>query len=270
MKKILVLTDFSQNAEAAIRFAIQLASQSNFALTFFYVCQIMRPTQWKETIYASFEKDELRSYKNRLQKYVTAVYERSGIPTPEKIEIEVQNGINTETNILEFSSKNKYDYLCISRHGHGNSLSLFGSITSHLITKSEIPVIVIPSNYQVSQIDSITYVSDLTNVEKELKLTMEFSESIGAEVELLHFTSAEDDLRHLNTLNVPIKVHYEPLKYEKTLIENMEDVFKHGKTSMLIMFTKHKRTFFEKLFISSISAEYASTSNIPLLVFKKP
>ncbi len=37
MKKILVTTDFSANSKAAIRFAIQLASQSDTALPFLHV-----------------------------------------------------------------------------------------------------------------------------------------------------------------------------------------------------------------------------------------
>lgn len=44
MKEILVTTDFSANSGAALRFAIQLASQSEVALTFLHVQQVMRLT----------------------------------------------------------------------------------------------------------------------------------------------------------------------------------------------------------------------------------
>ncbi|MDB5241021.1 MAG: Universal stress protein family [Spirosoma sp.] len=44
MKKILVTTEFSANSRAALRFAIQLASQSEVALTFLHVKPVMRLT----------------------------------------------------------------------------------------------------------------------------------------------------------------------------------------------------------------------------------
>jgi hypothetical protein len=53
------------------------------------------------------------------------------------------------------------------------------------------------------------------------------------------------------------------------LIENMNEAFQRSKPSMVVMFTDQERSFFEKIFSSSISAEYASVSEIPLLVFKK-
>ncbi|MDR6782771.1 nucleotide-binding universal stress UspA family protein [Pedobacter africanus] len=36
MKRILVTTDFSANSKAGLRFAIQLAAQNNYQLTFFH------------------------------------------------------------------------------------------------------------------------------------------------------------------------------------------------------------------------------------------
>ncbi len=269
MKKILVPTDFSNNSVAAVRFALQLASQSDFKLTFFHSCNIQRPTAWKDSVYEAFKEKELAEQSASLLKYVNSSFESLGA-VPEDLNYEVQCGSIVESTILDYAEKNNFDYICISRKGHGNSIQIFGSITSHLITKSEVPVITVPSSYQQAKIETITYATDLSNLEKELQLVSEFSESLGANLEVLHFKAAGDDLIETPEAGYPVKIHFEPLKYEKTLIENIDGMIKQSNTSMLVMFTKQKRTFFEKLFVSSISAEYASEIDIPLLVFKKP
>lgn len=44
MNKILITTDFSSNSKAGLRFAIQMASQHNYSLTFFHSYHLLRPT----------------------------------------------------------------------------------------------------------------------------------------------------------------------------------------------------------------------------------
>ena len=269
MKKILVPTDFSSNSVAAVRFALQLASNNNFELTFFHSCNIQRPTAWKDSVFETFKEKELAQQSESLLRYVNSSFESLNT-VPENINYEVQCGSAVESTILDYSTKNNFDYICMSRKGHGNSLQLFGSITTHLITKSEIPVIAVPSNYDQSKIETITYATDLSNLDKELPLVMDFAEEIAAKLEVLHFRTPGDELIETPAANYPVQIHFEPLKYEKTLIENIDGFIKESNTSMLVMFTKQKRTFFEKLFVSSISAEYAAEIDIPLLVFKKP
>lgn len=269
MKKLLVATDFSSNSASAIRFAIQLASQNNFTLTFFHSCHIQRPTAWKDSVYTAFEQNELSNQEKSLNDFVKSSY--TGIaPIPEHFDYHIYNGTESDLNIMEFAAKNKYDFICIGKTGHGKSIKLFGSTTSDLITKSQVPVIAVPENYREVKIEKITYASDKSNLDKELKLVLDFSQSINAEVEVLHFKTPGDELIQSTETDYPVKFHVEKLNYEKTLIENIDGVIKRSGTSMLVMFTQQKRTFFEKLFVSSISAEYASIIDIPILVFKKP
>jgi nucleotide-binding universal stress UspA family protein len=265
MKKILVTTDLSMNSQAALRFAIQLASQNNYSLSFFYSCDILKPTLWSDSSFATYEKNEIEKIKQELYQFVSLAYENAGI-IPEAIDCEVENGAKTDENIMAFAVKNKYDYICISRRGKGNSFKVFGTIISHLINKSEVPVIAVPNNYEPNQITSITYASDLENVNAELEKVNDFAASLDANVEVLHFKVPGDELIHTN---LPLAIHFEPYHYEKSLIANLNKVIEQTRPSILVMFTKQKRTLLEKLFVSSISAEYAAVIKIPLLVFKK-
>lgn len=59
MKKILVTTDFSESPKAALRFVKQWASQEAAALTVLPIIELLRPTSWRNTTYAAYEKREL-------------------------------------------------------------------------------------------------------------------------------------------------------------------------------------------------------------------
>ena len=55
----------------------------------------------------------------------------------------------------------------------------------------------------------------------------------------------------------------------ETMIANLEKALKKSKPSLLIMFTEQNRTLFQKIFLSSDSAEYSFNAKVPLLVFNK-
>lgn len=276
MKKILVITDMSANSKAGIRFAIQFASQSNYQLTFFHVYHFLRPTKWSDSVYTSFEHSEHEKTKTRLCKFVSSLYKSKG-ETVKELTCIVQTGGASGREIMQYAQENKFDYICGSRSGTGKTSMLFGSVISDLIKKCNVPVIAVPENYRRTPIKNIAYTSDLINVEYELKKVADFAGSVNAKVELLHFKTPLDYLLESDQFELierklkeyKIATNFSKINYEETLINNMNKVFEQSKPSMVIMFTKQNRSLFEKLFLSSISAEFAHLSKIPLLVFKK-
>lgn len=276
MKKILVTTDLSANSKAGLRFAVQLAAQNNYKLTFFHMYRMLRPTRWSDAVFTSFENTEHEKIKRNLCKFVSALYRSIGA-SGDELDCVIQKGISPEKSIRQYAEAHNYDYICISRNGEGQTARLFGSTVSTLIKKSNVPVIAVPDSYKRTPVKSITYASDLANFENELKRVNDFAVPLHARVELLHFRVPVDYLmqpeqftditKKLKEYN--ITSHFNALNYEETLITNMNKILKQSKPSMMIMFTKQNRSFFERLFLSSISAEYAFISKIPLLVFKK-
>ena len=276
MSKILVTTDFSKNAKAAVLFAIQLASQTNCTLTFFHSYQLMRPTQWNDAVFLPYEESEHTKAYQSLTEFVKGIYESVGI-VPKEVDYVAEKAVNAAQHILEYASKNNYDFICVSRKGHGKSSSLFGSTSSKLISKSAVPVIAVPEDYQPTEISMISYASDLTNLTTHLKKVSDFSTMTGAKVEVLHFRTPMDELinpQELERITVRLadldfRLHFENLDHEHSLIENINKAIDKSQPSMMIMFTQQKRSLFERIFLSSISAEYSAVSKIPLLVFRK-
>ena len=55
----------------------------------------------------------------------------------------------------------------------------------------------------------------------------------------------------------------------ESLITDIETAVKKIKSSMMIMFTEQNRNWFQKIFLSSKSAEYSFNAKVPLLVYNK-
>lgn len=276
MDKILVTTDFSSNSKAGLRFAIQLASQHKFELTFFHSYYIANLTSMSDAIFANYEKIEADKIQKKLNQFVASLYKDVDVVS-KNIKCIINSAVFVDSNVREYAHKNKYSFICISTRGSGKLKKIFGTNTSSLISHSVVPVIAVPHNYRRSDIKSVIYASDLANLEKELKKVIEFAKPLKVKVEILHFNYPTEITTNKNTINDlvkkkskhNIKLHIENINLTKSLISNIEAVIKQSKPSMLIMFTQQNRSFFDKIFFSSNSANYSFNAKIPLLVFNK-
>lgn len=276
MKKVLITTDFSANSKAGLRFAIQLASQMPCELTFFHSYHIMKPVSWAELTFDRYEESEALKIKKQLESFVLNVYKSIGV-LPGKLKCVIKSSFVTDSNIMKYASDNQFDFICISRRGGGKMHKVFGTNTSNLILQSSVPVIAVPNTYRRSRIESILYASDMANLDKEIKQVIDFAKPLKAHVELLHldYPSVVDYNAQIieSTLKkfprMGIKFRIEKINLLYNLVSNIEMVIKKNKPSMMIMFTEQNQSFFEKLFLSSSSAEYALKSSVPLLVFGK-
>jgi len=276
MKKILVTTDFSSNSKAAIRFAIQMATQQDCELTFFHSYYVMKPTSWGEKTFKSYENDEATKLKDKLLKFVAAIYNSMGVH-PGKINHVISSSFVTDANIMKFAKDKGFDFICISRRGSGKLKKLFGTNTSNLILQSKVPVMAIPNTYKPSKIQSVLYASDLSAIEKEMKQVVDFANPLGAEIELLHLNYPSDIVFNSKVIeNVIRKFPSSQIKYSLeninllyNLVANLQSAIKKHKPSVLVMFTDQKQGFFQKLFLSSSTADYSLNSSVPLLVYPK-
>ena len=276
MNKILVTTDFSSSSKAGLRFAIQLASQHKYELTFFHSYSLIKPTSWNEETADAYEKNKANEILKKLNKFVESVYKKSGVVSKNK-KCVIKNSIYTDTNIREYAVENKFDFICISTRGAGTIKKIFGSNTSNLINHSTVPIIAIPHNYKPNKITSILYASDLVNLEKEIKNVVDFAKPLKAKVELLYFSSPLETMIDSKIIPIAvaklskynIKLNIKNTNYIETMVTNIEKAVKKTKPSMLIMFTEQNRSLFQKIFLSSKSVEYSFNSKTPLLLFNK-
>ena len=276
MKKILVTTDFSANSKAAIRFAIQLASQMDCELTFFHSYHISKPTSGNEKTFTSFEKHEAVRIEKELRRFVKTVYS-SKKAIPQNVNYAIRSSFITDSNIMKFAADHHFDFICISRRGSSKVKKLFGTNTSNLILHSKVPIIAVPDTYRYSKINSVLYASDLSNLEKEMRQVVEFAEPFDAAIELLHLTYPSELDHTAGTIeqaiskfpNTQINYKLENINLMHNLVINLQKQIRKQKPSVLVMFTDQNQSFFQKLFLPSTSAEYSFSALVPLLIFRK-
>ncbi len=236
----------------------------------------MAPTSRTATKTKSYEKSEAVKLQQKLDHFVEKVYQELGI-LPEHHNCVIKSSVFAQSNILDYATEHHFGFICMSTRGAGRLQRLLGTNTANLINNSEIPVIAVPYTYKSKKITSILYASDLENLDKELEIVATFAAPIHAEVKLLHFSSfLETDIDNTNIKQamsksdqLQIKLDIKIFEPAESLVSHIEAAISRTKPSMMVMFTEHHRSLFEKLFLSSKSAEYAYNPAVPLLVFNK-
>ena len=277
MKKILVPTDFSVNSRAGVRFAIHWATRQKTELVFVHVLTVLRITSWTDTYFAKYAAQEEKLCRIKFEKFIADIYRQMNVK-PGKHSCIIFQGISADITILDYCRKNPgIDYICISTRGAGKFKKIFGTNTGNLITKSPIPVLAVPKNYKVTVIKSILYAADLRNYAEEIKKVVAFAQPLKTKIEVVHFTWPDEislDEKTIETafkkeFKYGLKLHFEKNDGVHSLIENLQKQIRIRKPSVVVMFTNQKRTFFQKLFLSSKSEELSFEAKVPLLVFNK-
>ena len=276
INKILVTTDLSRNSKAGIRFAIQLASQSGAALIFYHAIEIPKPTRWSDEKYAAFTEEQILEAKGKLNPFVKGVYKSSGVQ-PGNFECIVQVGSPVDQTIMDYALKRKVDFICMSTRGAGMIRRFMGTHTSSVLTHSTTPVLAIPKNYRATPIKQILYSSDLNDLNKELKMVKRFADLTKSKISVVHYdylyqlkeTQSKLDKVALRYQATGVKFHFEKLNMEHSLQAHLKKAIQKFKPSIVVLFTKQNRDWFERLFLSSKSADVSFDTKKPLLIISK-
>lgn len=276
MNKIVVATDFSENSKKGVLFSIQLAIQMDCELIFYNAVQIYRPSIWDNVYYGQFEINEVERNQTVLELFIENIFQKNNFP---KINYSCvcEVGVSASNNTIEYASKINATYICASTTGAGKLMKIFGTTASELIAFSPIPVLIVPKNYRLKPIKNIFLASDFKNFTEELHHIQKFSIPIEANIDVYHYdyqlyldVSANKFKRIAkNNKSETLKFHYKKLDDTKSIISHLEKDITRVKPSLVVVFTKQNRNWFNRLFLSSLSAELSFDTKTPMLVFKK-
>ena len=275
-QNILVTTDLSANSRSCVRFAIQLATQTGSTLVFLHILEIIKPSRWSETRYNQYIKDETTHAEEKLKKFVDAEYRSSGTRTP-NYQYVVQHGYSINDRIIEYAKQISANFICISTRGAGVIKRIIGTTASVILTTSPVPVLVVPKNYRKSSIKKIFYSSDFNNLAKELEQVKAFAESLKAKISVYHYdylVQVKENVNNLKELarryeTSGVSFHFQKQEIDKPLSFHLKrDVKKSGAT-LVVLFTKQNRGWYERIFLSSQAADLSFVTTQPLLVFRK-
>lgn len=283
MPTILVPSDFSKNATDALCYAISLCKQMNSELIVFHCSHISAyalSTATTEAQMTKLLKEDEEHKMEKLQEQVTLAYQQqmnSKVPDTTRC-IVTYNPMLVE-KILEIAKNNNVDLIVMGTHGAtGITKFFFGSNTSIMIAKADIPVMAIPENYQYNPLQHIVFASDLENLSSELTQIVPFAQSAESEVKIL-FLDYGIDTEHTkikkaeavieNTPYKKIKLEVQKAIIETSLVGQVKKYIGLNKPDCLVMFTR-ERSLWDRLFFKGSKTEDISTAmSIPLISFKK-
>ncbi|HNP33735.1 MAG TPA: universal stress protein [Flavobacterium sp.] len=280
MKKIVVPVDFSANSKKAVRFAIQLASKTKSEIIFLHIVKLMSPTTdvlWDYAYYSQFQEDGLKASENYLIKLIKRLYNKN-LPAGVNYKCVCLMSAEVSNEIIDYAKKHKADFICIGASGTNFLGKLFGTVTTQMIIHSPIPVFVIPKNYRNKPLTEICYASDMENPEPEITNVISLTKALQAKLNVIHYDyeiGLEENKEKLTYIankfmSKNIKFNYRELDALYPLNEHLRKAVEELKPSLVVLFTKQDRRWFDRMMISSNSVDMSFSIKVPLLVFRKP
>ena len=276
MKKILVTTDLSYNSKVAVRFAVQLASQTGYELTFFYANSSFIIDPFSAVTFVGLPEPDNKIQLQNLIKFIHTLYRQTNTE-PGKINYIAENRLDVNEAILDCAKRIKADYICMSTRGGGLANKLLGSHTTKILHDSPIPVLVVPKYYRMKKLSSVLYPSDIENINIELPLIKKFAAEFDAPIAVYHydyFTDEDEINKKLNKIehkfkSEKISFHFKKLNPEVSLLRHLQIDIIRTKPSIITMFAKEDRRWFEQLFQAIKTSEKGFDTKTPMLVFRK-
>ncbi|WP_186756280.1 universal stress protein [Echinicola salinicaeni] len=266
--KILLATDFSENAQNAFQFAKELAKahHGSLRLLFAYTPVFDFAAQLAEYIVA------IEKQANKEMEKLKTQAKKEGLKVSYLITQETAS-----TAICSEAEKEKYDLVIVGTSGESKiSQAFLGTTTTEVIKHCPKPVLCIPPEAKFKNMNTISlamelnkediaFLGQLITLTKDYKLPykiIHIKEKEGITQEITFFELSA----YLKDRFPELNIGYEEIEAHEVNNGLQKYAEQHPRT-LLSMFTRH-RTFFDYLFNKSHSAELALHTTVPLLVLK--
>jgi nucleotide-binding universal stress UspA family protein len=271
MKTILVPTDFSNNANNALKYANDFATAINNKIILLHS---YLPLVGKYNMIAGIVAEDIAIQKKSSEKNLEKISSKYvKVPNSHLVKIG-----DTVDEIIDAAEKSKSQLIIMGTHGSsGLKRILFGSNTSEVISRSTVPLLAVPQRYRYKKINTIVYATDLNNTINELKRIIPIAKQLDATIEVLNLNysyNLNEDKKQVVEKKIKalsykkIKMVEQKATIEQTMIEQIKKYLVKTKPQLLVMFPEDK-AWFDKLFISSKTEELANQIKLPLLSIRK-
>ncbi|WP_224485235.1 universal stress protein [Robertkochia aurantiaca] len=275
MKRILVPTDFSEQAQYALRVAADLAKKYQAKL---YLLHMLGISQTLITKDESKSQAEAIYYMELAKKRFAELLEKDFLKGVE-VETIVQNyTIFSEINSLAHDKG--IDLIVMGSHGTGNLNDFFvGSNTEKVVRTSDFPVLVIKDERPDLKLEKAVFALDFDSENmKAFKKGVSFFENLGAEVELLYVNLPNEKFRSSMEIHEKVEEFMKAAGREADVskvsvrsdytVENGIYNFVKEKGADVIGIPTHGRRGLSHFFLGSIGEDLANHAKVPVLTFK--
>lgn len=275
MKKILVPTDFSEQAENALKVAAQLARQYDGEIYILHMIEL--PADMVNPVGETRSNDLpealffMKLAKKRFDDLLSRPYLK-GLQVHDTVEInKAFNGI------IETSKKHGCDFIVMGSQGATGFKEMFiGSNTEKVVRTSDVPVLVIKNEHPDFKIENFIFATNLEETGREtLKKVVNFADLTGARLHLVYIntanefiTSDETDKKLKKCLEGMDFHDYEFHVYNDESVEQGILNFARKMNADLMGIATHGRKGLSHFFNGSISEDLVNHSKSPVITFK--
>ena len=201
MKKILVPTDFSENAKSAFKYAVELAQRLEAEVT---VVNIYHPSATVVNEYPlPIDVELLKINRERLAKFAASDDQKNieSVGISERVEQRVEIGFAVD-KLVELSNTGEFDLIIMGATGAtGLMEKVFGKVSLSVAERANCPVLLIPRNASFSPVQKIMYATNFENINMSVLLKIEnLSRNLTAKINLVHVSDQEKNLQKLKGL----------------------------------------------------------------------
>ncbi len=266
--KILVPTDFSENAHNAYEFAREIALIQNASITLLYAFYAVYDFATRsEEILDSIERDAKKQLKLAVQ---------LGTDLGLKVDYLLIQG-TVATTVTATAYRKDYDLIVMGTQGaSGIKKALIGSNTGHVLKESQVSVLVIPQSAKWENVRKISCAIDMQKEEKIFYSRLfKLTQKMNLPFEFVHFEQTNDFSKDIiwrglqSYFKEILPDHSISFKKEPSqdFEKGVEKYLEISPDALMVMFYRDK-TFFEYLFNKSQSLQLAYHTHVPLLVVK--
>ncbi len=196
-RKILLPTDFSPCANAALHQAVTIAERFQGSVTMLHVVAVHESDRGKiETVFS----EDSKSYDHIMTSAEEMLHTKEGmIETPVLIEKVLKRGISPTNEIISYADEHKPDLIVMGTHGRtGIRRLIMGSVAEKIIRLSECPIMTVRCGTDGKKSPYPNYRSILLPIDfsdtsvNALWQAAEMARSYGAILTLLHVAEPID------------------------------------------------------------------------------
>ncbi|OIQ20358.1 universal stress protein [Lacinutrix sp. MedPE-SW] len=273
MKKILVPTDFSKEAENAIKVAAQLGEKHGCELILLHMLDL--PLVQLNAGSAPADLPEAVYFMKLAHKQFEDIMNQPFLQNVTVTEMVDFHDINT--GIKEVSKAHDIDLIIMGSHGATGLKEMFiGSNAEKLVRTSDIPVLVIKNEHENFNIEEFVFASDFENDNKEtFKQAVKLAEMFNAKIHLLMVNTVsnfkttasakvkiQDFIKGTTFTNYTINI-YNDETAEKGILN-----FSHIIDADLIGISTHGRQGIAHFLNGSLSEDLVNHAKRPVITFK--
>lgn len=280
VNRILFPTDFSTTAQNAMRYAVWIADIYEAEIDVVHAVYPEHVQMDLPAYSAQATAEKVDSAKEVMKVFIenALVQVQTGVNIQHVPEIHSEVHVGGVVSVvMQMARRRDADLIVMGTTGeHGTLQRLFGSVTTAVIGKAPMDVLVIPPDANPGKIEAVGYATDLTeddplHIWECIKLLTPFKPRL----EVVHVSSSKEENTELQMEELRLFfAEHEPsvaVAFHEIEGDNVDEglsAFSKSRNLDLLVMHTRKRNIFERLMRASHTQAMAHQLEVPLLVMK--